>query len=817
MVARGGARQSSWNAGEMHPELAGRVDIKQYYSAGLAYQNIEPVPQSGFRQMAGTRDNGPVRGRVSGLSLSNAQSFNGPHDVGTHTIWSADVSGQLTAASFVISLTSGPHLVICEALVAGNWQQLGPSFSIGSSTAFTFARPPGQPISATGLRLRATVGADGVTSSVNSAVALQESTSAIDVPRYSSLRHDSGDRYHLSLQRQFLDIYRDDDWLAGVYVPAVTASIQPEIGFYAENATIGLFHREMLSQRVIRAGFPDRWTRGTWPYEEIPTVDLGGDYPKTSAEFEIWVRWTQASNPLSMSFSVDGESTPSIALGTTTIGDATTDDWGDFRGAIEAAIRDLDGMNDGVVVSFPTIQDTFSRKFTVTFGGTLSGVDYEFFAQVNNTAEVSALTVPTQKGETEFEPLLSNTRGWPGGAALAQDRLAYFDINAERAALALSQAGEYFKLNIRGSAASAARLDRLRAGQTAERILAVREATFVLIFTDQNVYFASNRTISSQEPLNFTITSETGIVPYTLPLDLEGKIYFVGQNPDDAAAAGSMVLSLSYDELGSRFDAVPESLLASHLVRTILRTARQRSSADTDAARLWMMRDDGVLIAAQVIASQEILGFCRWHAAAGGVVREMTCDASNTMRLAVARGGQLRHERMDRSLVLHACLARTVNLAGVVTGLQLHEGRQVWAQIGDAVLGPYTVEGGQITLDQHYAGTIQVGLWQPPRWESMPRWLIRRDDTIVKRPGRIHTAIVEVIDTTSIAIGANGQPALDVTLARIGDPAEAPTPPATRKLTRSGMLGNKDGTTLVITQTRPGRLRVRDVVIEEKL
>jgi hypothetical protein len=43
------------NAGELSEDLSGRVDIKQYYSAGLRFLNIEPVAQSGFRNLPGTR------------------------------------------------------------------------------------------------------------------------------------------------------------------------------------------------------------------------------------------------------------------------------------------------------------------------------------------------------------------------------------------------------------------------------------------------------------------------------------------------------------------------------------------------------------------------------------------------------------------------------------------------------------------------------------------------------------------------------------------------------------------------------------------
>lgn len=55
MVARPAKPFRSANAGEFSPDVSTRIDIKQYYSAGLNFKNIEPVPQSGWRQMGGSR------------------------------------------------------------------------------------------------------------------------------------------------------------------------------------------------------------------------------------------------------------------------------------------------------------------------------------------------------------------------------------------------------------------------------------------------------------------------------------------------------------------------------------------------------------------------------------------------------------------------------------------------------------------------------------------------------------------------------------------------------------------------------------------
>ena len=143
-------------------------------------------------------------------------------------------------------------------------------------------------------------------------------------------------------------------------------------------------------------------------------------------------------------------------------------------------------------------------------------------------------------------------------------------------------------------------------------------------------------------------------------------------------------------------------------------------------------------------------------------------------------------------------------------------GGALWAVEDGYVLGPFTVAGGAIDLADPYDDVL-VGRWQAPRFESMPQVYVTPGDDVILRPGRIHTAHVNVIATTSIAMGANGGTPQDVTLAEAGDALDEPTPARTRLITQTGMTGFVESPTLVITQTRPGTLRVRDYAIGARL
>ncbi len=827
MVARPAEPRYSANAGELDRALAGRLDIRQYYSGGLRFKHVEPVPQSGFQDMGGTLDNGPVRARLEELALSGTSATPGPH-TGTATIWSGNVTGNVAAIHIgAVSSSVGDHTVFCEVFTGTQWMQIGPALPISTTEMQrTFAVPPGVGIAGVDeVRIRATF-SENASANATGIMVLTE-TGTQDRPRYESLRHDSGDRYFLSVTEKWLDIFLDDVFVAGIYLSEIDTDRLPELGFYAENATIGMFHRSMEKGiRVRRAGLASDWLVDDWPIENVPKIDLGAGYPQVADKWTITIRYARggadAAIFIHMGISIDGEDTPTI-MGVDAMGARAREnfiDWPTVALNIAASVNDLPSIDGGVTCSAVVFNQDWESGYielNLNFLGGASGREYQLDAQILNDSRVSALAAHIEIGKTLYEPLFSATRGSFGGVSLIQDRLAYFDINAVSGAMALSRPAEYFDLNIEGAGDNRARLDKLRGGQSAERLLAVYDSTYLLVFTDQSVYFSPNRTIKATEPLNFTLTAQTGIVPYTEPIELEKKIYYIGYNDDDKDLDGHQILSLAYDELLTSFDPVPESLLASHLVKGVMRTKRQRSAADSDASKMWAMRRDGRLVAAQVIKSEEILGLCEWSSPAGGLVREIEVDARNRLRLCVERDGMLRHERHDRTALLHAIIETTCDLAGQVDGLAVHEGRQVWAVAEGYVLGPFTVTAGKINLEDAYQGAVKVGLWSPPIFESMPFYRVLRDDSIIERPGRIPVVHLNLIDTTSVAVGANGLEPRDVPLLNAADPADQPMPPKSGKFTVAGLLGSKVGTTVVITQTSPGRLRVRDYKVEEAL
>lgn len=827
MVAKPAVPYRSANAGEFSPDAKGRVDIKQYYSAGLAYKNVEPVPQSGFRQMGGTRRKAVGRKPLSTRSITSPSTSAGPH-TGTQTVWTGTVSGTVAAVLVTsLGISAGTATFEAQANISGVWTKIAGPFAVAASTAVTrlAAFAPGGQQSATSLRIRATF-STSATVTISSVSAFYEDGTPV-IPRYAALTTDAGDAVVAAIVPGIVDFFTEDGHAGAARLADVTSGMMPDLDFYAEGNTIGIFHGELETRRLLLATPAQLcdWRSDLWPYEKLPTADLGASYVKTDDIWEVFIRYTSVAAAVHISYTINGEQSEALPVPSTTPGvdwdpDSNTPNWSGYLTALKPLLEALPGLSPTITVAHATLTN-YTEKITITLGGALSGEEFDLSAVIANTSDASALATHKQIGKTDFESLFSSTRGWPGTAALVQDRFTLGRSPAVPGSITMSRIAEYFDFNIKGATDQAARLDKLRS-QTNEMVVHIREATYLLVFTDRGVYFVPNRTIERNTPLNFVLASEVGAQPNCKPFDLEGETHYVAINPqgiENRADGGKQLLRVAEAVTTSQtsFMAEPVSLLATHLADRLIRSARQKPETDQDAAKGWLMRSDGRLVAAQMIRNQEINGFCEWIAAGGGAIREITVDGKNRLWLAIERaGGALTHEMYDTAIFLQDAVTAVDDLAGLVTGLPYENGATVWAVADGYVLGPFTVSGGSIDLEDPYNNII-VGRWQAPRFESMPNVLVTPGDEVVIRPGRIHTAHINIMDTTSIAVGANGLTPTNIPLAETTDPVGQPTPAKSKHLTVAGLMGMKEYTTLVITQTKPGPLRIRDYATGVKL
>ncbi|WP_377299625.1 hypothetical protein [Rhizobium sp. SGZ-381] len=633
----------------------------------------------------------------------------------------------------------------------------------------------------------------------------------------ATLRVSAALSYTLIFSPGSVDIWRHDRVkVATVAIAEITLSMIPDLTFYGEANTVGIFHPDLPSGlRLFRNAANDTlWTKSTWPFDLLPDVDLGGVYTKTDDVWQLFIRWSDDATGLVLSVTVDGSTAASVTLKDSGTGlpvapGAGTANWTLFASDIQSVIGDLPGFASGVSV---VIDGSASRTqiLLVTFGGGLSGQEYQFDATVVNTSSASALVSHTQIGKTDGEPLVSVARGGFAGMVLFQDRACYFAPKAKATAIAMSRTAEYFDLNIESTNDAAARLEALRS-ETSETIYHVMDTTYLLAFTDQAEYFASNRTIERNKPINWVRASEIGSRKSCRPVTLEGKVYFVSKD-------GGRLYSLTYDAVSELFQPEPMNDLNDDLVSQIRIMAVQKKTDQMRSDRLWLLRDDGRLVCCLINRVQEIMAAVEWPVAGGGTVLGLSVDGLNQVWLTVSRAGSIREEVLQEEAqnLFQRAFDVVTDLTGQASGLSVLNGRSVWAEIDNDVFGPFMVSGGVIDTGRP-SRPAKVGLWQAPVYESMPYVRVLPNDDVVRRPGKVCSLRIYLENTASIAIGANGQPVKDQPLNRAGDDLSAPKTNYSGHFLVTGLKGATMDPTLTISQVRPGRITVRDYIPGVKL
>lgn len=580
--------------------------------------------------------------------------------------------------------------------------------------------------------------------------------------------------------------------------------------------TLLLFHPDIAPIRILRTA-DDTWPDDLVPFVNVPLVDYGGSYSKVTDVWKLYLRFSSSGSyaggkNLYLVVSVNGEDTPGIETG-------GSPDWNAVAAAIAAAIAALASVDTGVTVSAAyeggggngeVTSSTGFAIFTITFGGDNNGEAFAVTAQVTNTGEAAMTASHVTIGDPGGEALFSETRGWPACASFYQDRLVTGGFKAKRGGVCASVTGEYFDLNTKIESAAGAILVNIDT-DGAEELHRLQRARHLVLFTTDAEYFISDRALDRTTPPNIVNCSRNGSAQGVPIVESEGDLIYVSANR-------ALLYAMRYDDVAQAYVSTPLSLLASHIASDVTGMALQRASTATDANRLWLVRDDGTMTQAVMIRGQDVTAFVRWET--DGIVRDVCVDGQNDVYLAVERvvdgAPELHLEKLEQGLMFDGAVTQLFGSpTAVVANLGMHEGAQVWAEANGYVVGPFTVTAGAITLPSA-ATLVTVGRWTPPLARTLPLPSEVAEHVVLRRPKRVHTVRLDLLDTKSIAVGANGRPAKDLPLYFGGWPVDVPPPPFTGPRVASGLIGFSDAGQVEITQVRPGALAWRAITIEAR-
>lgn len=814
MVARPGQQFLSFASGELAPEFHARKDVKNFYSGFAAARNMEANPLGGGRQSPRTRYRGRAGRTVTIGAAATLGAATGSITAGT-VILTADLGANtaLCGADITVTaaapVTGGVRVELQDA--GGAWSAIASPIDVAaSSVGYRICIPPGAPV--TGRRARL-VAAAAV--SITAATVRPLTEGATTTVRFLTHVFSTSLSYVMTVAGGHADI-----WRAGAYVGAValphSAAQLPTMQQTQRAASMLLWHKDVAPHEIRRNGADHQWTQATRSWLAIPEVDYGGVYTSTAEKWAFYLRWDSGATNLwehAIAITVNGEDTaPYQFIRNAFIGSAAQIDWPLALPALKAAIEALAGVEAGITVTVLT-DTTASASFQVEFTGTGNiGNQYAISAKLVTASSTAAATAGRiTRGKKGGEAVMSVTRGWPRTGIYAEDRLIMGGFASRSDAYLGSRTGEYFDLNAELETAASAFVFSLNADGSEDITRFLRGAHFI-IFTDTRHYYIANPPFNRTQPPNQRTSDTPGIHPNCEPLEIEGRIFYVSND-------GSQLMSAQYSDVTQKYDTQPISLLANHLIRDIRSNALQRSSSDTVANRLFMVRGDGGLTLGGIIRNQDVTGFFPWTT--DGQVLDVCVDGSRTAWLMVKRTVTGADAITFEQLTLDTCLDCTVSItqspATTVTGLGIHEGATVWVKAdGDYLDRSFVVTGGAITLPWA-AASIEVGRWRAPVLTLLPMVRELNERNVVQRPGRIHTVKINARAISSLAISANGRPVFDVALAAPGDPGTGPYPPVSGMITVTGLTGFQVGTSVTLTQLYPGAFDIRDITVEARL
>lgn len=810
MVARPGKQFLSWTSGELAPEFHARIDVKNFHSGFAAAANMEANPLGGGRQSPRSR----YRGRVGRTCTSHPAA----------TLGSA--TGSISAGAVVVTADVGVNVPLCGADIvftaaaavadalrveiqsaAGTWSAISAPIDVATtSRTYRICIAPGAPV--TGRRVRLVAAA---TCSITAAVIAPLSETLGTAGRVLTHTFSTSDAYVLTLSNGHADIWTDGVFAGAVSLPHTSGQLDT-VQKTQRGASMLLWHPSVAPHEIRRDGAGHQWTSATRSWLAIPDVDYGGTYVSVAEKWSVYFTWDPGGTGLydhAVVISVNGEDCAPVPM-TGSGGGGTVSGvvWATVLPAIKTAIEDLAAVGTGVVVT--NLTDTVnSASISIEFAGTANiGQQFVVSAKLATaTSEAAGAAGRTLRGKRGGEAVMSVSRGWPRTGIYVEDRLVMGGFASRGDAYLGSRTGEYFDLNAELETAASGFVFGLNA-DGAEDILRFHKGPHLLIFSNERHYYIANPPLNRQQPPNQRTSETPGIHPNCEPVEIEGRIMYVAND-------GSQLLAAQYSDVTQKYDTNPISLLANHLVRGITAAALQRSSNDTTANRLYLVRDDGDLTLGGIVRNQDVTGFFPWRT--DGDVLDVCVDGSGRAFLLVKRpigsGEGLTFEELTLDTVLDCTVTVSQAASTTVAGLGIHEGRTVWARADGDMVGPFTVTSGAITL-LYPAAVIEVGRWLPPVLTLLPFTRELNERNVVKRPGRIHTVKIHARAVGSLAIAANGQPVFDVPLAAPGDPGEGPWPPVSGLITVTGLTGWQVGTTVTLTQLRPGAFDIRDITVE---
>lgn len=407
-------------------------------------------------------------------------------------------------------------------------------------------------------------------------------------------------------------------------------------------------------------------------------------------------------------------------------------------------------------------------KITSQSGNTLTGYTVIGFYSTDK--------IPAQSWTytQSYEPVWSETRGWPVSVTFHQGRLWFGGSKSRPQTVWGSKVGLFYKFDPTSGYDNDAIEFTLDTTEL-NKIVDIYSLRNLLIFTEGGEFVCQTSYNEPITPKNVNATKQTsnGSWALTSPIDLEGAVLFIERR-------GQAIMNFVY--LGDEaYNSQNSSIVNSHLINRPEDLDVERNNLTQQTNYVYIVNNDGTLCVVNLLAAQGITGgFTLWKTK--GIVKSV-CVIPNATYIAVERedkdGNKIYLEKLDWNIL-------TDNTEKVYAN---NQSRFVFSRFANKVVdvllegefvGQYTADDtGTIDLVQSVTGNVEIGLPFRSYVQSNYLELPNMGAGVGKRK-RLASMTVRVIDTPELTINGEtrkleGVDIEDVNFYAVGDWSIKPT------------------------------------------
>jgi len=780
-MSRANPIQTSFNSGEMSPELSGRVDLEKYASGCQSMENFYPLIQGPARKRSGFRYVNRVKNSLEQYTLLHKFVFDRANSYilefgdkyirfhtnsGTVVETGLAITGITKATTAVVTIAGHGYStgqIVFISNVSGMLEVNGRYFNVGATTANTFELRDIHtqlPINSTGY---------GTYTSLGTAKRVYE----IATPYLFSQLHQSDGS-------SAFDFTQSGDVIYVTYKPGSTHAPYKLTRISDTNWTFTEF---LPTSGPFEDTDPDN-TITVYSSARTGSVTL-------NASASVWV-----VSDIGRVFYIEQKAVEDIKP------------WETNKAVTANDIVRSDGKNYRAINSATTGTARPIHVEGARYDG-VTGVQWEYRDAGFGIAKITAFTSSTQVTATVIKPIPDGAIGagnattrwaesewwgsnYPTHVTFFRERLVFARSKDQK--LWFSVAGDFENFAVRDESGEAtidmsARIEissdknnKIRWLAPADKLIVGTESGEFVIgeVTTQDVFGAGNIKASPQ-----TFYGSKDIAPARIG----DTIFFI-------QGSGRKVRELAYSIDRDGLASVDITRLSPRSVpqaSSVIKLAYQQEPNSI----VWALRSDGVLLGFTYNREEDVFG---WHRiATDGFIEDVevipTDAGVDSVWILVRRkhGAELSQEQyylekmevewdstidQDEAFFVDSGLTYSGQPADVISNLHNMENRTVAILADGAVHPDRLVTDGKVTLDDEYS-VVSIGL---PYTATLKTNRIEAGGTIGTAQGRIKRiskVIVRLLDTLGLKLGPSTSKLETVSFRKASDPMDAPPPPFT--------------------------------------